>query len=93
MQNDMQQPDIQPAIQPNLKAFMKHFKQLTGYYFKKHTGNTLWHLSYNDHILRKDEDIRKAARYILENPVRKGLTKNYLDYPYSGSEVFDIREL
>lgn len=77
----------------DLKRFGRHFKQTSGYDFKKRHGEPLWHLSYYDHILRKDEDIMATARYILENPVRKGLVKEFRDYPFSGSFEYDVAEM
>jgi hypothetical protein len=41
-------------------------------------------------VLRRDEDTAGVLRYILENPVRKGLADNFTDYRYSGSFVIDI---
>jgi putative transposase len=72
----------------NLIKMVKQFKQLTGYLFKKETSERLWQKSYYDHILRKEEDVVKVVRYILENPVRKGLTKHPEEYPFSGSLKF-----
>lgn len=72
----------------NLIAMVKKFKQLTGYYYKKETGKGLWQKSYYDHILRKEEDIVQVVRYILENPVRKGLVRQAEEYPFSGSLKF-----
>ena len=44
-----------------------------------------------DHVLRKSERERdafvKIAHYILENPVRAGLVKNWKDYPFLCSIV------
>jgi len=77
----------------DLKRFMKILKQMTGYYFKKQYGETLWHLSYYDHIIRKEEDILAAAKYILENPVRKGFVVDFREYPFSGSFMFNIKEM
>jgi putative transposase len=72
----------------NLIKMMRHFKQLTGYEFKRKTGKRLWQKSYYDHILRKEESIANVVRYILENPVRKGLAKHPEEYPFSGSLEF-----
>jgi putative transposase len=72
----------------DLITMVKQFKQLTGYYFKKKTGNGLWQKSYYDHILRKEEDVVKIVRYILENPIRKGLVEHPDEHPFSGSLKF-----
>jgi hypothetical protein len=38
---------------------------------------------FYDHALRKEEDIRVVAEYIINNPVRAGLVKEWRDYPFS----------
>jgi putative transposase len=67
----------------NLKKFISLFKQKSGYWFKKNYNKNLWHISYYDHILRKEESIENVALYILENPVRKGLVSDFRKYPFS----------
>jgi putative transposase len=69
----------------NLKRFISLFKQKSGYWFKKNYSENLWHISYYDHVLRKEESIEGVARYILDNPVRKGLVSDYKEYPFSWS--------
>jgi putative transposase len=67
----------------NLKKFITLFKQKSGYWYKKNYCTNLWHISYYDHVLRKEESIESVALYILENPVRKGLVSDYREYPFS----------
>jgi putative transposase len=73
--------------QSNLKKFIGLFKQKSGYWFRKNYTEDLWHISYYDHTLRKEEDIEKVALYILQNPVRKGIVSDFREYPFSGSFV------
>ena len=40
--------------------------------------------SFYDHVIRKDEDLRGIAEYILNNPVRRGLVEEWHDYLYCG---------
>ena len=68
--------------------FVKQYKQATGFAYKQSTGRQLWQKSFYDHILRKQEDVMECAKYILANPVRKGLVDHARDYPYSGSLVY-----
>ncbi len=68
----------------NLIKFVKQFKQITGYNFKKDTGKRLWQKSFYDHVVRKEEDLNSIAEYIFNNPVRKGLVEDYDDYPFLG---------
>lgn len=80
----------------DLKKFIKDFKQRTGYWYtheEANAGNKLWQPGYYEHVLRKEEDTKDVLRYILNNPVRKGLVANYLDYRYSGSLAIDIKEI
>ena len=69
------------------------FKQKTEFHFKKNYQERLWHLSYHDHVLRKEESVNDVALYILNNPVRKGMVDDFKKYDYLGSCVFDIKEM
>ncbi len=53
----------------------------------------IWDRSFHDHALRADEDIQQAARYIVANPIRAGLVKNVLDYPYWNAVWLDPERL
>ncbi len=41
----------------------------------------LWQEGYHDRALRKEEDMRTVARYVVANPLRAGLVKHLGDYP------------
>ena len=68
----------------SLADFVRHFKQLSGYWYKQEHGAQLWQISYHDHVLRNDEDLLGAARYIWDNPVRAGFVQDRSEYPFSG---------
>lgn len=42
---------------------------------------------------RACENVQVVARYIIENPVRAGLVKSALDYPFVGSQVYELKDL
>lgn len=42
----------------------------------------LWMHGYHDHALRREEDLRTAADYVIANPVRAGLAANPGAWPY-----------
>ncbi len=44
----------------------------------------LWQGRFFDHIVRKREGLQKIGEYILNNPVRKGLSENWENYNYCG---------
>jgi putative transposase len=77
----------------DLRRFMSRWKQRAGYDHRQRTGEHLWQPSYFDHVLRDEEETWRAVRYVLENPVRKGLVTGIFDYPFSGSDVFSREEL
>ena len=78
----------------DMKDFVALFKQKSGYWFKSTYGMKLWAPNCYEHVLRNDEVTMTVARYIIQNPVRKGMVDDYSSYPYSGSfEVEDICSL
>jgi len=59
------------------KGYTTHLLWNEGYIGKP------WQRSFYDHALRREEDLPKAAEYIVYNPVRKGLVESWKEYPYS----------
>ncbi|GAB1231775.1 transposase [Ferrigenium sp. UT4] len=60
-----------------LPTTIKMLKGRTAHTF----GRPIWQTNYHDHAIRQDEDLRKAARYIVANPLRAGLVERIGDYP------------
>jgi putative transposase len=73
--------------------FIKSAKQHSGFYFSQKHGEKLWQRYGFEHILRDDELALVVVRYVLENPVRAGLTSDPPEYPLLGSEVYSLEEL
>lgn len=44
----------------------------------------LWQGNFHDRILRRREDARPIAEYIVANPLRKGMVREVAEYPWSG---------
>jgi REP element-mobilizing transposase RayT len=42
----------------------------------------VWAPAFHDRALRRDEDLRGVARYLVLNPVRAGLVRRVGDYPF-----------
>jgi putative transposase len=68
----------------NLSTTMRRVKGVTARISNQIAARLgpLWEKGFHDHALRKDEEIEAVARYIIANPVRKGLVKDPMDYPY-----------
>ena len=71
-----------PGSEP-LDAVMRRIKSRSAIAVNRRLGTTgpLWQQGYHDHALRKTEDIRAVARYLIANPLRAGLVKHIGDYP------------
>jgi REP element-mobilizing transposase RayT len=68
----------------NLIDFIRRWKSYTASLLKKSgLDGPCWQRSFYDHALRKEEDIRTTAEYIVHNPVRKHFVKHWEEYPYS----------
>jgi len=77
---------------PSMIDFVNQFKgKSTTRAWKYGIKGSLWQKRWYDHILRKDEDVRKIGEYILQNPVRRELVKLWYEYPYCGYlDEFDL---
>ncbi len=75
------------------RRFIKLTKQLTEYAHRQRWSLPLWQASAWDRVLRDAEGTWDVVRYILANPVRAGLVAEPLDYPHSGSMIWERAEL
>lgn len=42
----------------------------------------MWQEGFHDRCVRREQDLRRAARYLVANPVRAGIVDSVLAYPY-----------
>lgn len=61
------------------------YKQRTGYWMTANKAGISWQKDFYYHVIKKHEDIATQVRYILDNPVRKGLVSSWQEYPFKGS--------
>ena len=73
----------------DLIRFVQQFKQLTGFAYKKTTGQSLWQWSFYDRVVRKDEDVSAMALYIAQNPERAGLIPPGIPWPHAGGVLVE----
>jgi putative transposase len=68
----------------SLDQVVNHLKSASARSVNRLIGRqgALWQRAYHDHALRAEENLRKAARYIIANPVRAGLVERVGDYPF-----------
>ena len=46
------------------------------------TPRRIWSPAFHDRAVRREEDLRAAARYVVANPLRAGLRDSLADYPF-----------
>ncbi len=69
----------------NIWKTMVLYKQKTGFWMARNRPNIKWQKDFYDHVMRKHEDIVAQVKYVLDNPVRKGLVSTWEEYPFKGS--------
>ena len=67
-----------------ISAVVGRVKGKSAYAINSHRGYhaKVWQKGFHDHAIRKDEDIKAVARYIIANPLRAGLVDRIGDYPF-----------
>lgn len=69
----------------SLSKIIQEFKSITTRRYRADGAkNLLWQMYFYDHVIRKEEDLGNVAKYILENPIRKGIVRDWQDYPFCG---------
>lgn len=61
------------------------FKQRSGFWLRRQPSPIVWQKDFYDHVVRRTEDLVAHIRYILNNPVRRGLVADWQAYPFKGS--------
>ncbi|MBM7122326.1 transposase [Dyella kyungheensis] len=66
----------------SLSTVMNRFKAATAKQIRCIHPQVVWGTGFHDRALRREDDVRSVARYIVANPLRAGLVEAVLDYPY-----------
>ncbi|AWY41750.1 transposase [Pseudomonas putida] len=67
--------DLPKLMQATKARSTRHINQ------KRNLSAPIWQKGYFDRALRREEDLKAAARYIIANPLRAGLVDHIGDYP------------
>jgi REP element-mobilizing transposase RayT len=68
----------------DLLAMVSIFKQKTAFRVRQAGVAFAWQKDFYDHIIRATEDYGAQVRYLLRNPVRRGLVERWEEWPYKG---------
>jgi REP element-mobilizing transposase RayT len=77
----------------DLRKAMSIFKQLTGYWLAQNSQVVHWQKDFYDHVLRNEDELMRQLRYIAGNPVRRGISVGSDEYPFTGSDAYDLGTL
>ncbi len=74
---------IQLEADVPLGVVMQAVKSVSSHRINKSLGwkGCVWQPRYHDHAVRREENIRALARYVIANPLRAGLVDTIGDYP------------
>jgi putative transposase len=81
------------AADASLQRFVKSAKESSGRAYFRRKKRALWQEGYYERVLRKEDDARVVARYIIENPVRARLVEDASKYPFLGSDRWTVSQL
>jgi REP element-mobilizing transposase RayT len=71
---------------------MEMFKQASGWWLKNNQPAIEWEKSFYDRIARSIYEVADLTRYLVNNPVRRGLVKDWREYPFTGAIGIDLEE-
>ncbi len=75
---------VQLGMQGDLSGAMHRAKGRSARCWGREAGTSggLWQPGFHDRAVRRQQDVRRAARYIVANPLRAGLVTDVLQYPF-----------
>ena len=74
---------LQLKTKATLGRTMQAVKSVSSHAINLYLGRKghVWQPHYHDHAVRREQDIRALARYVIANPLRAGLVQHIGDYP------------
>jgi hypothetical protein len=89
MPDDLHLISLGQADRSDVLRGIEEFKQISGYWLETHHAQVHWQKSFYDRIIRARE-IGICLRYLLDNPVRRGLVSHWREYPSIGAIGLDL---
>lgn len=65
-----------------LSAVVQRVKSRTTRSLRAEGHERIWQKNFHDHAVRKEEDLKNLARYVVANPLRAGLVASVKNYPH-----------
>ena len=73
---------VQLGDSNGLSSLVRSIKSNTARSLPESMSRPVWAPGFHDRAVRKDQDLKATARYIIMNPVRAGLVSSPRFYPY-----------
>jgi len=75
---------MQLSENSTLSAAVQSVKSVSAHLLCGHfkCNGKIWQPGFHDHALRRSEEIKNAAHYIISNPIRAGLAKTVKEYSH-----------
>ncbi|WP_405051673.1 REP-associated tyrosine transposase [Stenotrophomonas pigmentata] len=73
---------VQLGSSTSLSSLTRAIKSNTARSLPESISRPVWAPGFHDRTVRKDQDLKATARYIIMNPVRAGLVSSPRFYPY-----------
>jgi REP element-mobilizing transposase RayT len=73
---------VQLGSSTSLSSLTRAIKSNTARSLPESISRPVWASGFHDRTVRKDQDLKATARYIIMNPVRAGLVSSPRFYPY-----------
>ncbi|MHB8070240.1 MAG: REP-associated tyrosine transposase [Desulfobaccales bacterium] len=77
----------------DLLKVISAYKQKTGFWFSINNMGAKWQKDFYDHVIKKEESLIRNIKYILDNPVRKGIVTDWQEYPFKGAIGYDLEDI
>ena len=82
---------IGPSPTCDIIQFVAQFKfQALRASWQRGVKGSFWQQGFWDHFLRSDEGVERVVKYVLNNPVRKGMVETWRGYEFAGSLMLEM---
>jgi putative transposase len=81
---------IEPNDRYDLSEVMKAIKGSFGrkYLMMRGERGKVWQRQFFEYSVEDEVDLKRKIRYIFENPVRRGIVENEVDYEFSSARAY-----
>ena len=88
---ELQRADVANPATGVVGNLLSRYKRYTPHAaWKRGLHGALWQRDFYDRVPNDPNEVETHCRYVLENPLRKGLTDDWRHYAWSGGEMHEF---